>query len=257
MSKHRILWQSSTMIGGLPDYEKAIYTHAEKVLSHEFELTVRGVSKGTSQIHFMAFDFLNNAQLFKAVEQAAKEGYEAVALGCLLDPILDELREVMDIPILGLGEAAMLAACMLGKRFSVVTYVPENNDKRFRELIHKYGLSERAAPSISFSISFEEMVNGFTDPGPVVEEFKKAAIEAIRQGAEVIIPGCGLLNLILRIADISQVENATVLDVTGVLMKMAEMMVTLKNVSGVSVSRVGYYRSPSKELYDEVSKIYS
>ena len=257
MSKHRILWQSSTMIGGLPEYEKAIYAHAKKVLSHEFELAVRGVSKGTSQIHFMAFDFLNNGQLFRAIEQAAREGYDAVALGCFLDPILDELREVMDIPILGLGEAAMLAACMLGKRFSVVTYVSENNDKRFRELINKYGLSERAAPSTSFNISPTEMMNGFTDPEPVVEGFKKAAIEAVRQGAEVILPGCGLLNLILRIADISQVENATVLDVTGALMKMAEMMVTLKNVSGVNVSRVGYYRSPSKELYDEVRKIYA
>ena len=257
MSKHRILWQSSTMIGGLPDYEKAIYAHAEKVLSHEFELTVRGVPTGTSQIHFMAFDFLNNVQLFKAVEQAAKEGYDAVALGCFLDPILDELREVMDIPILGLGEAAMLAACMYGKRFSVVTYAPENNAKRFRESIHKYGLSERAAPSTSFSISPAELVDGFTDPGPVVEGFKRAASEATKRGAEVILPGCGLLNLILRIAGISQVENAAVLDVSGVLMKMTEMMVTLKNVSGVHVSRFGYYKSPSKELYNEVRKIYA
>ena len=257
MSKHKILWQSSTVIGGLPDYEKAIYEHAKKILSPDFELTVRGVSKGTSQIHFLAFDFLNNAQLFKTVEQAAKEGYEAVAIGCFLDPILDELREVMDIPILGLGEAAMLAACMFGKRFSVVTYVPENNAKRFPELINKYRLSERAAPSTHFSISNAEMRSGFANPGPVVDGFKKAAIEAIRQGAEVIIPGCGLLNLILRIGGISQVENATVLDVSGTLMKMAEMMVTLKNVSGVNVSRVGYYRSPSKELYDEVRKIYA
>ena len=257
MSKHRILWQSSTVIGGLPDYEKAIYEHGQKVLSPDFELTVRGVSKGTSQIHFMAFDFLNNAQLFKAVEQAAKEGYKAVALGCFLDPILDELREVMDIPVLGLGEAAMLTACMLGKRFSVVTYVPENNAKRFRELIHKYGLSERAAPSTHFSISHAEMGRGFANPAPVVEGFKKAAIEAIRQGAEVIIPGCGLLNLILRIAGISQVENATVLDVSGTLMKMAEMMVTLRQVSGVKVSRIGYYGSPLKRTYDEVRKIYA
>jgi allantoin racemase len=256
MSKHRILWQSSTVISGLPDYEKAIYEHGQKVLSHDFVLTVRGLSKGGSQIHFMAFDFLNNAQLFQAVEQAVKEGYEAVALGCFLDPILDELREVMDIPVLGLGEAAMLTACMLGKRFSVVTYTSENNTKRFRELIHKYGLSERAAPSTHFSISRAEIGSGFANPAPVVEGFKKAAIEAIRLGAEVILPGCGILNLILRTAGISQVENATVLDVSGTLMKMAEMMVTLNNVSGVKISRIGYYKSPPKETYDEVRKIY-
>ncbi len=97
----------------MPDFQKAIEAHGKKIPSAGFELNVRGVQQGTSDIHFMAFDFLNNSQLFDSVIKAEKEGYDAVAIGCFLDPILDELREVMNIAVLSLGEAGMLTACML------------------------------------------------------------------------------------------------------------------------------------------------
>jgi Asp/Glu/hydantoin racemase len=256
MRKYRILWQSSTAISGMPDYKKAIEDHGKKILSPNFELTVRGVKSGTSHLHFMAFDFLNNWQLFDSVTQAEKEGYDAVAIGCFFDPILDELREVMNIPVMSLAEAGMLTACMLGKYFSVVSYVPQNNNKLIAEVLHKIGLTHRATPFTSFDLPLNELEKGFKNPKPVLDRFEAAAGEAVGKGAEVILPGCGCLNLVIVNGGMHQVNGATVLDVSGALMKLTEMMIVLKEVSGTKVSRKGYYEAPTPEQLTEVLKIY-
>jgi len=256
MRTYKILWQSSTAIANMPDYQKAIEAHGRKILSAGFQLQVRGVQKGTSDIHFMAFDFLNNAQLFDSVIKAEKEGYDAVAIGCFLDPILDELREVMSIPVLSLGEAGMLTACMLGKSFSIISYVPQNNSKRYADLIHKYGLIHRATPLTSFNLPLPELEKGFKEPKPVLEKFEVAAREAAGKGAEVLLPGCGCLNLVIVNGKMSRAGGATILDVSGALMKLTEMMIILKEVSGTMVSRKGFYEGPTKEKIEEVLRIY-
>jgi allantoin racemase len=256
MGRYRILWQSSTAISKFPDYKAGILRHAKKILSPDIQLEVRGVDKGTSALHFMAFDFLNNAQVFKGLLQAQKEGFDAVAIGCFLDPILDELREVMDIPVQSLGETGMLTACMIGKLFSVVSYVPQLNNKRYAELIHKYGLKERSAGLTSFDLPFEALDNGFKDPSEVIEKFTRAGREAVKKGAEVLLPGCGCLNLILAENHISEIDGATVLDVSGVLMKSAELMLVLRKVSGTRVSRRGFYEAPPRNEIESVLKIY-
>ncbi|MEW6266261.1 MAG: aspartate/glutamate racemase family protein [Thermodesulfobacteriota bacterium] len=256
MKKRKILWQSSTVIARFPDYKEAILRHAGRVLGPRFEVEVRGVEKGTPDIHFMAFDFLNNYQVFQSVTRAEAEGCAGVAIGCFLDPVLDELREVMNIPVLSLAETGMLTACMLGKRFAVVSYIPECNAKRYAELVHKYALTERCAGLTSFNLPFEELDKGFKDPARVIEKFTAAGREAVGKGAEVLLPACGCLNLILTENGINQVDGATVLDVSGTLMKMIELMIVLRETSGTQVSRRGFYESPSRESVRQIVKNY-
>ena len=107
MSKLKILWHSSQPVSKFPDYTNAILGHAKKVLGPEVELVIRGVEKGTPDTQFFAFDFLNNAEFFQSVVRAEKEGFDAVALGCFLDPILDEFKEIMQIPVMGMAEAGL------------------------------------------------------------------------------------------------------------------------------------------------------
>lgn len=256
MTKRRMLWQSSTVIARFPDYRDAILRHAGKVLGPSWEVEVRGVDKGTPDLHFMAFDFLNNFQIYKSVTAAQPQGFDAVAIGCFVDPILDELREVMRIPVLSLAETGMLTACTLGRRFSIVSYVPQLVRKRYAELVHKYGLGERSAGLTSFELPFEELEKGYRNPGSVIDRFRTAAREAIRRGAEVLLPGCGSLNLILAENGVSDVDGATVLDVSGALMKSTEMMVVLGQVSGTRVSRCGLYEAPCEKSIAAVTRQY-
>ncbi len=253
----RILWQSSTAIHRMPAYAKSIKTHAGKLLSPGNSLDIRGVDEGTNALHYRAFDFLNNTQLFDSVVNAEREGYDAVAVGCFLDPVLDELREIMDIPVMSLAETGMHLACMLGKRFSVLSYTASLNTKFYAELVHKYGLHERAAPLVSFELPLEDLEAALAgDPALCLKRLRDAGREAVSKGAEVILLGCGVLNLIAVENQVTNIDGATVLDVSGALMKMTEAMVALRRVSGVAISRRGFYAKPDPKQLEDVLRLY-
>jgi allantoin racemase len=81
-----------------------------------------------------------------AVVIAAKHapGCDAVVIAVSYDTGLKALREMLDIPVVGMTEASLLTACMLGGPIGLVGF-----GKRvwpiYRELIESYGLSGRIA----------------------------------------------------------------------------------------------------------------
>ena len=61
-----------------------------------------------------------------ALEMIAEHqaGADAVIMAAFGDPGLRGARELFDLPVVGMAEAAMMSACMLGERFSIVTFSP-------------------------------------------------------------------------------------------------------------------------------------
>ena len=75
-------------------------------------------------------------------EQAA--GHDAVVVAAFGDPGLLALREVLPMPVTGLTEAAMLTACQLGQRVSIIA-ISTRIAAWYREMVAAYGLSGRLA----------------------------------------------------------------------------------------------------------------
>jgi allantoin racemase len=259
--KYRIWVQSSTVINESSAYLQGIKAHAKKILSPDVTIDIHGVPKGsTTDVHYMGYEFLNNRSIINNVLEAEKNHYDAFASHCFLDPVLDESRELVDIPVVSLGEASMLYSLMYGRKFAVVTYTPQLANKSYPNLINKYQLNERSVPVQSFEITLPELQASFSNPEPVLEKYLDACERAIDKGAEVILPGCGLLNILCVQNGISKVRNtgATIIDVTGVLLKTAETAIKLKEVSNTTISRSGYYEKPDnievvKKSYDNLS----
>ena len=59
---------------------------------------------------------------YAAAELAAEHwaGHDAVIVAAFGDPGVPGIREALDIPVVGLTEAALASACLLGHRFSIV-----------------------------------------------------------------------------------------------------------------------------------------
>lgn len=258
MAKYKIWWQSSTVLGGLPGYKEAVEGHAKKVLGPDFELEMHGVPYGTNDLQYLYFERLNNQQVMESLFQAQKKGFDAIALGCFLDPCMQEAREILDIPVVGMAENSMMWAGMYGRTASIVTYDPGLASKRFTDLVHAYDQEKRVTSIISFEISLEALSRAFSEPEEALKEFAAACQLAVEKGAEVILPGCGLLNALAVQNSYSTVGNtgATVLDVTGALMKTAEGAIILQKECGMKMSRSSFYKSPAKESIDAVRKIY-
>ena len=81
-----------------------------------------------------------------ALEMLAEHhrGVDGAIIAAFGDPGLMGARELFDIPVVGMAEAAMLTACMLGRRFSIVTF-SVSLGPWYRECVEYNGLPSRLA----------------------------------------------------------------------------------------------------------------
>lgn len=72
------------------------------------------------------------------------DGADAVVIAAFGDPGLVAARELFDLPVVGMAEAAVMSAAMLGERFSVVTFSPLMT-RWYAESVRDSGLGARFA----------------------------------------------------------------------------------------------------------------
>src|SRR5690606_5915420 len=66
--------------------------------------------------HHLAF-----VQIVENIMAAEREGYDAVAISCFVDPGLEEARSVVDIPVVSSLETALLVSSTIGRAFGLLT----------------------------------------------------------------------------------------------------------------------------------------
>lgn len=111
-----------------------------------------------------------------------EDRYDAFVIACHDDPHLDVLKEIAIKPVVGIGEASMKMATLLGHRFSVVQ-TTEHSIPIKESLVWKYHLQDLLA-SVR---SPREEAQGLTDAEKIFQA-ARAAVEEDR--AEVIVLGC-------------------------------------------------------------------
>ncbi len=70
--------------------------------------------------------------------------FGAAVIACFSDPGLMATRRDVSFPVIGIAEAAMVHACMLGARFSILTVAPSAVGG-IRKLATEYGVGDRLA----------------------------------------------------------------------------------------------------------------
>lgn len=254
----KIWWQSSTPIHRLDDYRNTLTAHLEGVRRAETSVHVSGVDDGSMDLHYNAVVAINSYSpggVLNKVMQAEDQGYDAVAIGCFLDPALREARELLSIPVLGLGETCMLMACMYGHRFSGVAFHSKQSQYYDRKAF-EYGLSSRHVPFGDLGIDFNEVQKAFSSPGEMTETFVREARRLAAQGAEVILAACATVNAIIRRERITEVDGALVMDCNAVLLKVTEAMAELAHSVGLRASQRLLYQRPSQAARDDWMKTY-
>lgn len=256
----RIWYQSFSGIGFDPSwrvYEELLKSYVQKVARADTTIHVHGVERfAPRMVHSKYFQYLHLKQVVDNALKAEQEGYDAFVLGGMLDHGYFELREVVDIPVLFIGETAFYVACLMSPRFAVVA-ASEVVLRGIEENIKLYGLSERMLPGSHIGTTSERLLvaNFAADPQPIIDKVVTAAKKVVDEGAGVIVPGFGGLSLFLVDRGVRQVEGVPILDNTGALIKMAEAMVDLRRM-GVAKGRTGLCGSPSKDELLATRKLY-
>ncbi|MBN1627819.1 MAG: hypothetical protein JW944_14970 [Deltaproteobacteria bacterium] len=228
----------------------------ELVKQKDTEVTFRFPRKGLASmeaIFYSYMDYLNSTTAFYAAAHAEEEGFDAVMIACAGDPMLWEIRQALNIPVVSIGESSMIMSTMMGYKFGLVAISPYNIIGQEHN-ISKYGLRDRSVGVRAIPESGDEQVMAMQDAHHTIEAFKKVARELIYDGAEIIIPGCALMSPAMRFAPgaekeypngLTEVDGVPVADVVGDTIKMAEMLVSLKKAGSSWISRKALYAQPT------------
>lgn len=267
----KIWHQSLTSIENVPAYRDAVIAHIKKIARPDVEVVLHGMSNDTYPTeypgHFITYSYLQNLhreQFIKNALIAESAGYDCMFIGTIPDVGLLEARTVVDIPVIGYGQASMHIASMLGDRIGIVNFLEPLADQ-LKYNATRYGLSEKLGPIVQTTVGFYDILDGFKDPEPVIDAFVEAAQNAINQGADVIIPGEGPMNVFLATHGVSRIGDVPIIDSFAAGIKMCESLTDLQKNSGVSMTRKGYFNAkPPKdallklrEFYHQESNIHS
>lgn len=125
-------------------------------------------------------------------------GYDALVVAAFGDPGLGGLREALPVPVVGLTEAALASACLLGNRFSIIA-ISQRIRAWYRETVAAYGLEARLASIRALDETLADIGSVQNDQAARLQALCEAAVDD--DGAEVLVlAGAPLAGLARKLA---------------------------------------------------------
>ena len=168
------------------------------------------------------------------IVQDMREGVDAVVLACYGDPGLYALKEILDVPVVGIAEASMAMATLLGQKFSILVAV-DKSISMMHNLVQKYGFKDRLSTIRSVDMPTTHLEGAEELIARRLSEVGKKTVE---DGAETIILGCaGLTGFDLKL---QKELGVPVIDPVKAGITLAEALLSMQ----LAPSKLGLYSRP-------------
>ncbi|MEU6764381.1 aspartate/glutamate racemase family protein [Streptomyces sp. NPDC046853] len=162
-----------------------------------------------------------------------EEPYDAVVMAGFGEHGREGARELLDVPVVDITEAAAHLACLLGRRYGVVTTLDRARGQ-IEDSLHTAGVAQNCAAVVGTGLGVLDL----GDSEVTVRAFLAAAERARDAGAEVLVLGCaGMTGLQEKVG---AALDMPVVDGVAAAVKLAESLVGL----GLTTSRAGGYAKP-------------
>ncbi|MCX7795978.1 MAG: aspartate/glutamate racemase family protein [bacterium] len=232
---------------GTAIYDEPCLKTIDKVKKHDTIVDVVHLSKGPEHVEYHYFEHIVMDETLDLVRRAERDGYTAVVIDCFYDLGLREARELVKIPVIGIGEASYYVGAMMGHKFSVLVGRRKSIPKMYDNLV-AYGLERRLASFRSLELNPVQMIQ-YPDrlKERIIQEAEKAIYE---DQAEVIILGCGAQTGLAE--ELMKILHVPVIDPVAVSIKIAEMLSELYVKLGLSHCKLFGYESPPPNLFREI-----
>src|SRR5580692_10630973 len=189
----RIWYQSFVHPVEQAPYMKRLQAALDAAASPGVQFEVHGLDPPDHLFHPLT-EFRCAAQVIRIAVEAERKGYDAFVIGHFQEPGLLEIRGALDIPVIGLGEANLLAALGMGGRIGLVTIDPSFITWHERQVM-AHGFDRRVVGVRAISADLGDFMRAFTDAASyahVRAEFVSQVRPMVADGAEVILPAGGL-----------------------------------------------------------------
>ncbi|MEV5103508.1 aspartate/glutamate racemase family protein [Streptomyces massasporeus] len=159
--------------------------------------------------------------------------YDAVVMAGFGEHGREGVRELVDAPVVDITEAAAHLACLLGRRYGVVTTL-ERSRGQIEDSLETAGVARNCAAIVGTGLNVLDL----GDEERTETAFLAAAERACAAGAEVLVLGCAGMTGLQRV--VGEKLGLPVVDGVAAAVKLAESLVAL----GLTTSRIGTYAEP-------------
>jgi Asp/Glu/hydantoin racemase len=165
-------------------------------------------------------------------------GHDAVIVAAFGDPGVQGIREVLDVPVVGMTEAALASVSLLGSRFSIVA-ISRRITAWYRETVEHRGLISRLASIRSLDQPLRDIGAVQADHAAHLRELCRRVVD--EDGADaIILAGAPLAGLARSIAGQIPVP---VVDGVSSAVKHAETLASLNP----GAARAGSFAPPPQK----------
>jgi allantoin racemase len=211
-----------------------LYAAGSRAASLGTELVPMTAKRGVPYIATRAEAQIGGAIALEMLAEAGA-GFDAAIIAAFGDPGLLGARELFSFPVVGLAEAAMLTACMVGQRFSIVTF-SRVLAPWYWECVAMHGLEARCSGIRTLDESFQSISNVQVEKEESLIRIANKAVD--EDGADVaILSGAPLAGLADKVKDRIPVP---VIDPIAAAVRQAETLAVLKPLK----ARAGSFRRP-------------
>jgi Asp/Glu/hydantoin racemase len=245
---HKIWFQGATDRVHMAPYISKVEAHLKGILDPDFSATFHTTTPPATTTHAIT-EFRIARNLIRNAVEAERQGYAAMAITHFQDAGLAEVKSVVDIPVLGLGETTLFHACTLGRKLGLVTinpvFIPWHEDQVIR-----YGLQQRVVGVRALDAKVSDFIDAFANQDafrklkPLWERECRILLDA---GADVIVPAGGLPMMLFS----GEFDSAPVVNGITVIAKSAEMAIKLRSHGAGRVSRRSNFVHPPEKALKE------
>jgi allantoin racemase len=156
----------------------------ESIRSPQHTPRIRHLEVGPPHLEYHLYEHAAFGGTLQLMREAQSDGCAAGIIGCFYDGGLRELREALQMPVIGMGEASVLLVATLGHQFSIIVgrrkWIP-----KMRDNVILTGLERRLASFRSVEMAIPEMA---ADPTKFIDRTIVESLKAVNDdGAEIIV----------------------------------------------------------------------
>ena len=178
--------------------------------------------------------------LLREITAGEAAGISGYVIACFGDPGLDACRELASGPVVGIAEAGMHLATMLGRSFSIVTTLARTMGQA-EHLVQRYGYTGKCRSIYACEVPVLELDEPGSEARKLVVDHCRRAVEY--DEADSIVLGCaGMADFC---ADVSEQVGVPVIDGVTAGVLLVESMVKL----GLRTSTRSEYAAPLPKTY--------
>lgn len=228
------------------DMTAEIRETAKRVFQDPWTCDVQMAPAGPESLESWTDYHLASVCVLPLVEEY-QEKVDGIVLACFGDPGLYLLKEYCDVPVIGIAEASMSLAILLGAKFGILAGM-HRAVELMNSMVRTYGLEARYAGTESLEmrvLDFEK------NPEKTLERLEKTSLKLRERSAEVLLLGCA--GLTSFVDDLQKKVEMPVIDPVEAGCQVLKTILA----SGLSTSHIGLFSHPAPQKMNRLGDLFT